>query len=70
MIARIYEADPLLCPCGGTFRIVGFVTEWETIAKILERLRSPEAQDETGGSPGADRPPPARPGPAPGLPPA
>ncbi len=27
LIRRVFELDPLLCPCGGTLRVVAFITE-------------------------------------------
>jgi hypothetical protein len=38
LIRRIYEADPLLCTCGETMRIVSFVLEGAVIRKILQHL--------------------------------
>ncbi len=39
LLARIYEAFPLLCPrCGGEMRIIAFVTEAVTVQKILTAL--------------------------------
>jgi hypothetical protein len=42
LLARIYEVFPLLCPmCGGTIRIISFVTETPTIHRILEHIGEP-----------------------------
>ncbi len=42
LIARIYEALPLLCPrCGQPMKIIAFITEPETVAGILEHLGQP-----------------------------
>jgi len=38
LIRRVFELDPLLCPCGGTLRVVSFITEPRVIRKILEHL--------------------------------
>ena len=35
MIKRVFKTDPLLCDCGGTFRILSFITEPTVIAKIV-----------------------------------
>ena len=36
---KIWEIDPLLCPhCGGLMKIISFITEFETIKKILNHL--------------------------------
>jgi len=39
LIRRVLELDPLLCPCGGTLRVVAFLTEPRVIRKILEHLK-------------------------------
>ena len=38
LIRRIYEVDPLVCPCGGPMWIVAFVTERAVIERILRHL--------------------------------
>jgi len=38
LIRRVFELDPLLCPCGGTLRVVAFITEPRVIRKILDHL--------------------------------
>lgn len=39
LIRRIYEVDPLVCPrCGGTMRIIAFLTEPGVIRAILKHL--------------------------------
>ena len=38
LIRRVYEVDPLLCPCGATMRIVAIITERSVITKILAHL--------------------------------
>ena len=38
LIRRVFELDPLLCPCGGTLPVVAFITEPRVIRKILEHL--------------------------------
>jgi len=40
LIRRVFELDPLLCPCGGRLRVVAFITEPRVIKKILEHLKS------------------------------
>ena len=40
MIRRVYEADPLLCECGETMRILSFVTDPPVVDKILRHLES------------------------------
>jgi hypothetical protein len=40
MIRRVYEADPLLCDCGATMRVISFLTDPPVIAQILRHLES------------------------------
>ena len=42
LIARIYEALPLLCPhCGQPLKIISFITAPKTVGRILEHLGLP-----------------------------
>ncbi len=42
LLARIYEALPLLCPrCGGEMKIIAFITEAVVIREILGHLGEP-----------------------------
>jgi hypothetical protein len=42
LLARIYEAFPLLCPrCGEPMTLIGFITERGSIQRILEHLGEP-----------------------------
>lgn len=38
LIRRVFELDPLRCPCGGTFRVVSFITQPRVVRKILDHL--------------------------------
>ncbi len=38
VLKRIYEVDPLRCPCGGTFKRISVITDPEVIKKILLHL--------------------------------
>jgi hypothetical protein len=40
LIKRIFEADPLLCPCGGRMRIVSFITDPRVVDRILRHRES------------------------------
>jgi hypothetical protein len=57
LIRRVHKTDPLLCACGGRFRILAFITEPKLIARILEHLLSlppvvvPSKAAATDGSP-------------------
>ena len=39
LIRRVYEVDPLLCPCGKRMRVVGFITQAHVIRMILDHIR-------------------------------
>ena len=42
LIARIYEVFPLVCPqCGGDLKIVAFLTEADSIQRILLHIGEP-----------------------------
>jgi hypothetical protein len=44
LLARIYEALPLLCPaCGGQMRILAFLTDPPTVAAVLLHLEMSHA---------------------------
>ena len=64
LIRKVYEVDPLACPCGGTFQIVSVITEQKVIARILAHLAKTAAGSATVGS-GAGPPSRHRLGPAP-----
>ena len=38
LLKRIYEVDPLRCPCGGTLKRIALITDSEVIKKILLHL--------------------------------
>jgi hypothetical protein len=38
LIKRVYQTDPLKCKCGGTLRVIAFITEHKVIRKILDHL--------------------------------
>jgi len=38
LIKRVYQAEPLKCDCGGSYRVIAFITEHKVIRKILEHL--------------------------------
>jgi Putative transposase len=40
LIKKIFEADPLLCPCGATMKIISFITEPRVVDRILRHLQS------------------------------
>ncbi len=43
LLRRVYEVDPLVCPCcASTMRVVGFITEPGLIKRILDHLRRRE----------------------------
>ena len=38
LIRRVHKTDPLLCDCGGKFRVISFITEQKVIRRILDHL--------------------------------
>ena len=38
LIKRVYQVDPLICDCGGTLRVISFITQHKVIRKILDHL--------------------------------
>jgi len=40
LIRKIFEADPLLCICGGRMRIVSFITDPWVVDRILRHRES------------------------------
>jgi hypothetical protein len=58
LIRRIDEVDPLVCPrCGGTRRIIAFITEPRVIAKILRHLaaKGVDARSPPGADPSSSQ---------------
>jgi hypothetical protein len=40
MIRKVYEVDPLLCPhCGGTMKVIAFITEYAVVDRIIDHLK-------------------------------
>jgi ribosomal protein S27E len=40
MIRKVYEVDPLLCPhCGGTMKVIAFITDFPVVDKIINHLK-------------------------------
>ncbi|MBN1566281.1 MAG: transposase [Acidobacteria bacterium] len=55
LIRKIFEADPLLCPCGGRMRIVSFITDPRVVDRILKHRGSGHCKTPDPFEP---RPPP------------
>jgi hypothetical protein len=55
LIKKIFEADPLLCPCGGRMRIVSFITDPRVVDRILRHRESGRCKTR---DPFVPRPPP------------
>jgi hypothetical protein len=52
MIRKVYEVDPMVCPkCGGTMKVVAFITDYQAIDRIIDHLKLTFA---------AEKPPPLR----------
>ena len=56
LIRRVYLVDPLKCDCGGTYRVIAFITEPKIIGKILRHLRN---RKDTSRAPPTQQPEPA-----------
>jgi len=40
MIRKVYEVDPMVCPkCGGTMKVVAFLTEHAVVDRIIDHLK-------------------------------
>jgi hypothetical protein len=40
MIRKVYEVDPMICPkCGGTMKIIAFITEYAVVDRIIDHLK-------------------------------
>jgi len=40
MICKVYEVDPMACPkCGGTIKIIDFITEYAVVDRIIDHLK-------------------------------
>jgi len=51
MIRKVYEVDPMVCPqCGGTMKIIAFITEYAVVDRIIDHLKLTFV---------ADKPPPS-----------
>jgi hypothetical protein len=55
LIKKIFEVDPLLCPCGGRMRIVSFITDPRVVDRILRHRESGRCKTRDPFEP---RPPP------------
>jgi hypothetical protein len=52
MIRKVYEVDPMLCPrCGGTMRVIAFLTDYAVVDRIINHLKLTFV---------AERPPPSQ----------
>jgi hypothetical protein len=39
MIRKVYEVDPMVCPqCGGTMKIISFLTDYAVVDRIINHL--------------------------------
>jgi hypothetical protein len=47
LLKKVYEIDPLLCSsCGGEMKIVAFITDHATVARILKHIHMPAQRPE------------------------
>jgi hypothetical protein len=56
LLRKIFEVDPLLCPCGAEMKIISVITDSRLVDRILRHLQSPAC---TTRDPFQPRPPPA-----------
>ena len=56
LIAKVYQADPLVCRrCGGPLKVVAYITDELSITRILDHLGlSPPPQEKPPPDPGGD----------------
>jgi hypothetical protein len=50
LIKKIFEADPLLCPCGGRMRIVSFITDPRVVDRILRIAKASAVKHRKPGT--------------------
>jgi len=55
LLRKIFEVDPMLCPCGGKMKIVSVITDPRVVDRILRHLESRACR---GRDPFQPRPPP------------
>src|SRR5213595_2502007 len=41
LLRKIFEVDPLLCPCGAEMKIISVITDSRLVDRILRDLQSP-----------------------------
>src|SRR5947207_14818139 len=41
LLRKIFEVDPLLCPCGAEMKIISVITDSRLVDRILRHLQSP-----------------------------
>src|SRR5438046_5486534 len=56
LLRKIFEVDPLLCPCGAEMKIISVITDSRLVDRILRHLQSPAC---TTRDPFQPSPPPA-----------
>jgi len=56
LLRKIFEVDPLLCPCGAEMKIISVITDSRLVDRILRHLQSPACATRDPFQP---RPPPA-----------
>jgi len=40
MIRKVYEVDAMVCPkCGGTMKVISFITEYAVVDRIIDHLK-------------------------------
>ena len=51
LIKRVYQVGPLKCDCGGTLRVIAFITQQKVITKILQHLEKTKTKSESRAPP-------------------
>ena len=51
LIKRVYQVEPLKCDCGGTLRVIAFITQQKVITKILQHLEKTKTKSESRAPP-------------------
>ena len=51
LIKRVHQTDPLQCDCGGTYRVIAFITEQKVIRRILTHLEERKSDSRSPPEP-------------------
>jgi hypothetical protein len=51
LLKRVYQVEPLKCDCGGTLRVIAFITQQKLITEILQHLEKTKTKPESRAPP-------------------